>query len=225
MLTAGPRGAIVPRRAIGVNLVLFFAFALIALLFLTRTVVSAVQIDANVGEAVKPAVGSIQENTALLPALDRTVALTSQIETSSNAIGADTSAVTNATDHINSMMAVIYQDVQTIGTAVVSIDSSVASIRLGVNSVDQIVASIGSQSADISSRYRSVADDISGVPAGISSASSSLTQTRALIGPINGTTGGIDSTLVTINGHVVNIANNPLLQLSSLLGLTNLLGL
>lgn len=227
MLTARPHRRIVPRRAIGVNLVIFFAFALAALAFLTRTVLSAVQIDANVDHAIKPVIGSVQANTALLPALDNTVRLTNQIKASSTTIGTAAASVDADTAHINSTMTTIYRHVKSIETAVNGITSSVGTIRPGVDDIGQAVAAIRSQSGDISSAYGSVATRVRGLPGDIASASSSLKQIRALIDPIDQSVGGIGATLTAIDGHVVSIANNPLLQVSNLLNLlqlTNLTG-
>ena len=70
-----------PPRAIGVNLVLFFAFALAALVLLTHILVDVAQARAGVAEAVRPAVAGIEADTALLPDLARTSRLTERLAT------------------------------------------------------------------------------------------------------------------------------------------------
>ena len=58
-------------RTVRINLVIVLTFALLALIVLTRTAVSAARIDHDVAAAVDPNLQAVRDETLHLPALDR----------------------------------------------------------------------------------------------------------------------------------------------------------
>lgn len=214
------------RRAIGLNLVVFFIFALTAVTMLTRTAIAANAINRDVANAVAPAVGRINTETSQLPVLDVTARVTSQIAAAAEPLSGHLEGVVAATDNINRNLASTLESVRGIGSSVDGINGSTRVIRPAVGVLNAHVDTILSQARGISTRLSTVADASSSMVKGLAGANASLESIYRAIGPLNSQVRGIRAKVPQINAHADSIADSPILfrDASDLPRLISLLG-
>lgn len=226
-MLSGPEPA--GRRAIGVDLILFFLFALAALVMLTRITVSANEIDRDILASVNPPLTEISESTALLPALERTGELTSSIVTETAPLRPDLDAIVASTDGIRTSVYGIESDVTAILRSVTSIDGTAAAIRVDVGTAEgpgglaPLIAGIRAKAAQTSARYADVLGDVRAVEGFVRKISSSMSSVVENVGPIGHSVSGIDGRLHSVDRHVDNIEKSPILQLSNTVELHDIL--
>lgn len=217
------------RRAITVDLILFFGFALTALVMLTHTAVSANAIDRDIAGAVNPPLNTIEQATALLPALDSTGQLTGSIVDGTAPLGGDLAAIAASTGAIRASVHGIEGDVTSIQRSVTSIDGTVATIRAdvgtagGSSGLAPVIARIRAGAAQTTAKFGDVLGNAQAIKAYVGDISQSMSSVVADAGPIGASVRDIGGNLKSINGHVTNIENSTILQLSNVVQLHDIL--
>jgi methyl-accepting chemotaxis protein len=233
-LTAQPAPG--QRRAIALNVMIFFAFALTALIFLTKSAVAANAINRDVGESIAPTTVGIKASTSKIPQLNETMVLTGRIAGGTRTLSAHLAHVVGSTKNIETNLAAIQSDVNGIGASVNGINSTVGAIRPEIFTLGGSVNGIHSKAGDISSRLSQVAVDTSTMTVSLDGIDKSLTAVLADTAPLNRRVAGIKNTLGVVDGYTLSIANSPILltgfpvprpalpDLLGTLGLNNVLG-
>jgi methyl-accepting chemotaxis protein len=224
------------RRAIALNVMIFFAFALTALIFLTKSAVAANAINRDVGESIAPTTMGIDSSTSKIPQLDQTMVLTGKIADGTRTLSAHLAHVVGSTKNIEANLAAIQGDVTGIGESVNGINSTVSAIRPEIFTLGGSINGIHSKAGDISSRLSQVGADTSTMTVSLDGIDKSLTDVLARTAPLNRRVAGIKNTLGVVNGYTLSIANSPILlsafpfpplalpDLLGTLGLSNILG-
>lgn len=199
------------RRAIGLNLVVFFVFALTAVLMLTRTAVAANAINRDVASTIEPAVGDINENTSHLAVLDVTDKITGQIAVAAKPLSGDLDGVVAATDNINRNLATTLDSANSINGSVDGIKGSTGQIRTGVDILSRRVDGIHRSAKGIAGSLSTVANQSSSMVTNLRGANAALDSILRATGPLNSQVRGIRLAVPQINSHARNIAGSPLL--------------
>lgn len=215
------------RRAITLNLVVFFVFALVAVWLLTRTAVAANAINRDVASAIQPALGGINQSTAQLDALNKTEKLTSQIAAAAKPLSGDLDGVVSATGRINANLAATGPNVTAIGSSIDGIKRSTGAILPGINTLGGNVNAIHTDAKSIASSLGSVAGLTTSAVSNLNGAEAALNSVLSAAGSVRQSVQNIDGTVPQINTQAQTIENSPILlknvsQVTSLLG--NLLG-
>lgn len=215
------------RRAIAVNLVMFFLVALTAVFLLTRTAIAANAINRDVADAIEPATGGIEKDTRRLPALDTTARLTNRIAAAAAPLSGHLDAVVDDTGRINGNLASTDESVGSIGSSVDAIKESTGAIRPAIGVLDGRVGSIHSSAGSIEGDLGSVAGLSSSIRSELTRASASLSSILGGASPLASSVRSINGSVTEVNATSRRIENSPLLlrhtlDLQGLLG--NLLG-
>jgi len=218
-----PRSA-PPPKAIGVNLVLFFAFALAALVLLTHIVVDVAQARASVADAVRPAVTGIEADTALLPELARTSTLTGRLATASQGVNDSLTDVVGSTRNIDAAIVRVRSGTASIARSVSSIAGSAATLNRRLASLAGDVSSIHDRAGQTAAGYAAVSRAVATLPDDLPAAAANVRALARLIPSITQQASAIVARLTEVDGHLVNINANGLIRLTNLLQLSNLLG-
>lgn len=221
MLTATPSPA--PPRAMGVNLVLFFAFALCALVLLTRTLVSVTQAQAGIRDSVQPATGRIVNNTALLHQLARTNQVAAHVRIAGDGVNASLTDVASATRQLVTQFGDVRDGTGRIDRSVAGIAASSADVQRIVLSLETNVAFTDRSAAQISSSFVGSDTAVRTVPTSLSNALADLYAVLAVIPRISQQAAAISVPLAGVDRHLANVYANGLVQLANLLPLYNLL--
>lgn len=199
------------RRAIGVNLVIYFLFALVAVLLLTRTAIAANAINDDVAAVIEPVTGSINESTKGLAVLDTTVEVTDKIAAGAEPLSGHLSGVVEATGRID-------DNLDSTNTHVTSIDDSVEEIKKSTGQIKPAIDDLNDTVGDIHSTVRSIDKDFVGVSKGTTSIVHNLNGARASLaavldgaGPLHDAVLSILATALKINGHADSIQGSPVL--------------
>lgn len=208
----------------GVNLLLFFAFALAALVLLTHTLVDVYRTRAAVADAVRPAVGGIEADTALLPALARTNQLTGRLATASQHVSGSLTDVAVTMRHIDPTIRRVRSNSLSIERSVSGIAGSSGTIERRLVALETDVSSISHRAGTTATAYAAASRAVAVLPGDIAGAAASLRKLGQLIPAIARQASSIRSTLATADGHLVNINDNWIVRLTNLLQLSNLLG-
>lgn len=207
------------RRAIAVNLSIFFLFALTALIFLSRSAVEANAINRDVGTAIKPATTGIEDSTGRLPKLNRTIRITSRIADSTDALAGHLDGVVASTARIDANLQATSSDVVTIGGSVENINATVSRIRPEIFTLNDTVDQVHNKANGIAEGYAAVASNTTAMTRSLAGINSSLAAVLADTGPLAVQVGGIRSELAATQVHTRDIANSPILLNGTLEGL------
>jgi uncharacterized phage infection (PIP) family protein YhgE len=213
-----------PPRAIGVNLVLFFAFALAALVLLTHILVDVAQARTSVAETVRPAVAGIEADTALLPDLARTSRLTERLATAAQHVNDSLTDVVGSTLNIDATIVRVRSDSASIARSVSSIAGSAATISSRLDNLDADISSIDDRAGQTTADYAAASRAVASLPDGLRAAAANVRALARLIPSITKQASAIVATLTEVDGHLVNINANGIIRLTNLLQLSNLLG-
>jgi len=203
------------RRAIALNLVVFFIFALTAVVMLTRTAIAANAINRDVASTVEPAVGNINQETSQLAVLDVAARVTGQVAAAAKPLSGHLDGVLAATDNINGNLASTRDSVTRIGTSVDGIKGSTGAIRPAVGVLSGRVDTIHSQARGIAGSLSTVAKQSSSMVKGLSRTNASLGNILAAARHLNAVVRGIQARVPQINAHARNIAKSPVLLRTS----------
>ncbi len=210
------------RRAIALNLIVFFFFALTALVFLTRAAVAANAINRDVANAIEPATIGINDSTSKLPLLDKTMQITGEIAKATVPLAGHLDGVVSSTNQINANSASTLTSVLEIGSSVEEIKTSTGNIKPAIGTLGGHVGSIDSQAGDIASRYETVAGQTGSMVRNLTGTNASLSYVFTATKPLKKSVDGIDGTVGLIKGHTRSIDDSPIL-LNKGLNLTSLL--
>jgi methyl-accepting chemotaxis protein len=213
-----------PPKAIGVNLILFFAFALAALVLLTHILVDVARARASVADAVRPAVAGIEADTALLPELARTSKLTGRLAAASQGVNNSLTSVVAATRHIDATILHVRSGTQSIAGSVSSIAGSAATVNRRLANLDGDVSSIHDRARQTAAEYAAVSRAVATLPDDLPAAAANVRALARVIPSITRLASAIVATLTKVDGHLVNINANGIIRLTNLLQLSNLLG-
>lgn len=211
-----------PPRAMGANLLLFFAFALAALLLLTQTLVSVTQVQADVNDAVQPATSGIVDNTALLSQLTHTNQLTGQMLEAAQHINGSLIEVDGATQQISTRIDRVRSASLDIATSVAGIRVSSAVALRGVAGLHMAVDATDLYAAQVASSLAGARRAVAPLRNLLGDASASLQALLALIPSISRQTLSITGALAEVDGHLMNVDANGLVRLTNLLQLGSL---
>lgn len=199
------------RRAIAVNLVVFFFFALTAVVMLTRTAMAANAINRDVASSIEPAVGGIREETSQLRALDVTARLTGRIAAAAEPLPRELAGVVEATGAINQNLARTLESAQGIGSSVDGIRESTTAIRPAVGVLENHVSAIHIRAGGIAKSLGSVAGLSTSMVRDLDGTNESLARILGAAGPLLGQVRDIRAVVPRINTHAASIALSPIL--------------
>jgi hypothetical protein len=216
-----PRPA-APPKAIGVNLVLFFAFALTALVLLTHILVDVARARASVAGAVRPATAGIEADTALLPDLARTSQLTERLATAAQRANDSLTDVVGSTQTIDGTIVRVRSDSEAIARSVNGIAGTTATVSRRLTDLDKDISSIDTLAGHTTADYAAASRAVAALPEDLSVATARIRSLARLIPSITQQASVIVALLTDVDVHLRNINSNPVLQLTNLLQLSNL---
>lgn len=216
-LSAWNTPAATAARAININLVVVFVFALTALVFLTHTAVSSAQIDYSVEAAINPETSGIAHDTRLVRKLDQTVAGTEEIARLTEPFPGYLSDTLAALHSIRGDSASTDDSVASIERSVRGIDSSVAQMERPVGRLADGVGDIRSRAGNVSSALSRTADLTTAMSHDIASTNTALARILHALNAINPVADGIGTDLQGIAVHTRRMADNGVVQLGNVL--------
>jgi hypothetical protein len=202
------------RRAMGLNLVVFFLFALVAVALLTRTAVAANAINRDVKAAIVPVTADIDQNLQHLPILDETAQVTRQIAAAAKPLPGYTGKVADATTRIDKNLTSTGSHVTSIGKSVDAIKVSTGAIQPGIAQIGGTVDTIHGKATGIDGSLGSVAQLSGSIVANLTSAEAHLANVLGGTVPLHGATQGILASAGSIDKHAASIENSQLLTLT-----------
>lgn len=213
-------------RAINLNLVVLFFFALAALVFLTRTTVSVAQVNDSVAAAINPETTGIAHDTRLTGKLDDTVTETAAVAHAVKPIPSYLSRAGSALHSIQADAASTDDSVANIEQSVRGIGGSVSNMREPVDRLGDGVGVIKSRAGTITAALSGTADATAAMAPEVAASDSSMYRIQQALNEINPVLGGIASDLEALSVHTRRLADNGLIKLGSVLQniLSGLLG-
>ncbi|MEU4453000.1 hypothetical protein AB0F44_16830 [Nocardioides sp. NPDC023903] len=204
-------------RAINVNLVVVFAFALAALVFLTRAAVSTAQLNDSVEAAINLETSGMAHDTRLVGKLDHTVAGTSEIARTVEPLAGHLSKTVVALHSLRGDLATTDDSVANIERSARGIDKSVANMRRPVGRLHDGVGDIRSHSGSMTTSLSGTADLTAAMERDIASSNTALARIRGTVDDLHPVVDGIGSDLDAIGVHTQRIENNGIIRLGNVL--------
>ena len=217
MLSADASGLTIARgRAVRLNVLIFFAFALCAATVLTRLLISAVDINSKIDHEIKPTLASINADVALLlPVMNQTVTISGKIARQTASLHDDLSAIVDSTTDMNASAATIAQHVLAAEGSLDTINKTLATIHTGLAGVNNAVLSIDSQTGTIATTMGSAAASVHSILVSAQSSNQYLANVKSLLAPLSSDLVAISRTLQNVNEHVISTLNSPILGLGN----------
>jgi cell division protein ZapA (FtsZ GTPase activity inhibitor) len=153
---------------VGANLAITLAFALFAVIQLTRTTLAAQQIDDRV-ETITSDVGEIDEELVNVPKLDETVRIVDGIEAAAAPLTGQADQILTAARSIDGTVSSILANATSIGGTVVSIRGNLGALQPVVRSINDGVATINGQADRAIELVRGIKLDLDNVLAEVGS--------------------------------------------------------
>ena len=147
---------------VAVNLVLVIAFALFAVIMLTRTTVAASQIDDRV-KKIRGEVGTVDEELTNVPQLDQTSATAAQIDTATRNLSRQAGEIVGLAQSIDRTVQQILSNATSINLTVSGISGTVRSIQPTVRAIDAGVAGINARVARVRGHVAGIKGDTGSV--------------------------------------------------------------
>ena len=147
---------------VAVNLVLVIAFALFAVIMLTRTTVAASSIDDRV-KKIRSEVGTVDEELSNVPQLDQTAATAAEIDSTTRNLSRQAGEIVTAAQSIDRTVSAILSNATSINGTVGSIQSSLGGVQSVVRPIDAGVAAINARVATIRRSVGGIRSDTVGV--------------------------------------------------------------
>jgi hypothetical protein len=204
-------------RAVRVNLAIVLAFALVAVLMLARTLVSAVRIDADVGEAINPELAAVGTDTLNLPVLDRTRQLAEAIDAAARPLHPSLAESARQNADVAATLREIRADTEGIGASVSGIDMSVTGIRASLGALGPVLSAIAAQTGDIRRELADIDTVTTGVAEAVRGIDDLLGRTARDVSLVRGSVGQVRASAGEIAAHADNIAGSRVLALADLL--------
>ncbi len=147
---------------VGANLAITLAFALYAVIQLSRTTLAAQQIDDRV-EVIVGETTPINEDLVNVPKLDETARIASAINDAAAPLSAQADQIIAAAKSIDGTVSNILGNAQSIGSTVGSISGTVGALTPVVRSINDGVATINGQADRAIALGRGIETDLSAV--------------------------------------------------------------
>ena len=147
---------------VGANLAITLAFALFAVIQLTRTTLAAQQIDDRV-EVITSDVGDIDEELVNVPKLDETVQIVKGIQAAAAPLSAQANDILVTARSIDGTVSGILGNATSINGTVKSIRGNLGSLQPVVRSINDGVATINGQADRAIELVRGIKLDLDGV--------------------------------------------------------------
>lgn len=210
------------RGIVGTNLVLVIAFALFAVIVLSRTAISAAAINHSVRLIITPAVTGINKSLNSIPLLNTTNSVAKQIDAAAAPLTGEAGQIVSSTQSINAKASSIQSDVQSINSSVHHISGTVNSIASSVGTIHSsvtgpIASDVSSVGADVSS-INSTVHGIGGTFVALAPVVSDIQSGQDTLGgvvainhradTVIGLVNSIHADTITIRGTVMNILTN-----------------
>lgn len=205
------------RRAMPINLVIVFAFALMALALLARVLVSAAQIDNNVTAGLNPAILAVESDTSLLERLDETVVATDQMVDSVSQFDSDLGTTATATDRMRSLGRTTDQSVDGIEGSVVEIGTSVVGIKKSVTSLESSVRGIRGNTVSIARQFDGTHGQTAWIVKDLAASNSHVARILTVLDNLDPVLARLNKNLASLARHTKNMAENGLIELGNLL--------
>ena len=203
-------------RAVRVNALIFFVFALSAATVLSRLLISAVGINSKIDHEIKPTLASINADVALvLPIMNQTVTISGKIARQTAPLHNDLSAIVDSTTGINASAATIAQHVLAAEGSLDTINKTLPTIHTGLAGVNNAVLSIDSQTGTIATTMGSAAASVHSILVSAQSSNQYLANVTSLLVPLSSDLVAISRTLQNVNEHVISTLNSPILGLGN----------
>ena len=147
---------------VGANLAITLAFALYAVIQLSRTTLAAQQIDDRV-EVIVGETTPINEDLVNVPKLDETVRIAADINTAAAPLSGQADQIIAAAKSIDGTVSNILGNAQSIGSTVGSINATVGALTPVVRSINDGVATINGQADAAIGLGRGIENDLAAV--------------------------------------------------------------
>jgi hypothetical protein len=170
---------------VGANLAIVLAFALFAVIMLTRTVVAASSIDDRV-ETINREVVTVNEELDNVPKLDVTAEAAEQILTAARPLEQLAIDITTSARSIDPVVVSILGNAQSINRTVASIRGNLSTLRPVVVSIDRGAATINGQADRIIALLRAVKGDTAGILTEVGGPGPGGHGSRTIHGHVNG---------------------------------------
>jgi methyl-accepting chemotaxis protein len=144
---------------VGANLAITLAFALFAVIQLTRTTLAAEQIDDRVDTIVSD-VGSIDDDLVNVPKLDETNRIAKQIRAAAAPLSAQAGEILTAARSIDGTVSNILSNAGSINGTVKGIRSNLGALQPVVRSINDGVATINGQADNVIRDVRNIKNDL-----------------------------------------------------------------
>ena len=162
MSTNTPRRARGQAGVVGANLAITLAFALFAVIQLTRTTLAAQQIDDRVDTIVAD-VGDIDEDLVNVPKLDETNRIAKQIRAAAAPLSAQAGEILTTAKSIDGTVSSILGNAGSINGTVKGIRSNLGALQPVVRSINDGVATINGQADNVIRDVRNIKTDLANV--------------------------------------------------------------
>lgn len=162
MLAAPGRRARGDDGVVAANLAVTLAFALFAVILLTRTVIAVQQIDERV-EVIVGEVGPIDESLSSVPKLDDTDRIAAEILESARPLSAQADEIIAAARSIDGTVSEIQDTAGSINGKVKSINGSFTALQPVVRSINDGVAAINGRADKIIATVAAIRGDLRNV--------------------------------------------------------------
>ncbi len=160
------RGGRPARRAelgqAGIALIIVIAWALTAVVMLTRTLVSAQQIDRRV-DRITNSLHQVHDETALVAELQRTEKTAAAILAAAKPLTGMLGVVDETAKHIDQTVGTIQPNAESINATVGVINGNVANILATARSIEGTLRTITGQAATINERVGTIRADTIGI--------------------------------------------------------------
>jgi hypothetical protein len=147
---------------VGANLAITLAFALFAVIQLTRTTLAAEQIDDRVDTIVSD-VGSIDEDLVNVPKLDETNRIAKQIRAAAAPLSAQANEILVAARSIDGTVSAILGNAGSINGTVKGIRGNLSTLAPVVRSINDGVATINGQADNVIRDVKNIKIDLANV--------------------------------------------------------------
>ena len=155
---------------VGANLAIVLAFALFAVIQLTRTTIAAEQIDDRV-EIIVGEVDPIDEELNNVPLLDETDRMAADILRAAQPLSAQAGEIITTAQHIDGTVSSILSNAASINSTVGNIQGTLSSLAPVVRSINDGVAAINGRADRIIALVRGIQSDTGNVLAEVGGAS------------------------------------------------------
>ncbi|MFI5626428.1 hypothetical protein ACIA03_23415 [Nocardioides sp. NPDC051685] len=213
-------------RAININLLVVFAFALAALIFLTRTAVSTAQLDDSIESAINPETSGLARDTRLIRELDHTAAATNEIVRTAKPLSGHLSETAVALHSVRRDLATTDDSVANIERSMRGIDDSAADMHGPAGRLSDGVGDIRSHAGSLTTAFSGTAELTAAMDQDMASSNAALARILRAVDALHPTAEGIGRDLVAIGVHTRRMENNGIIRLGNVLQsiLNDLLG-